>query len=685
LASSPSEPPHKVRICLLAPDMTKSNISRPLAFARLLSRRCQVHVLGPGDPNRPLYATASGVRMTKMEEGFPGKVFRAWIHARNADVVVACDARLYSSVVGFISKLRGRRFVFDTGDDEVALARLEGGRVRSLLPRLSFVSRFFADQVTVASSILRSKYGGIVCPVPVDGKFFSSGSAEVANEEFGLPPGRKVVAYVGTVKVGKGIDTLLESFRILHRRVPDSHLLVVGEIDKGIRPVASRLRADPHITFTGHIEFDKVPDVFARADVLVLPNPDNPIHRAQCPIKLIEYMASGKPIVATAVGDVPHILGGTGFIVPPDNPRQMAAAIEQALQAGQLLTRRRGHFDGFMEVVRRKVETLFLGEAYPAGERIPRDTFVSVVIPARNEEKRIGACIDSLRNQTRRPDEIIVVDSGSEDRTGEIARLKGARVIRIEPRPPGATRNAGWRRARGEVILFADGDTILSRFWVERMLVHLRRNRAVADVRSVLRPKSFFLKVLQANYKMNYYNYEPFCAWAYTREMLERTGGFDETLPVSEERELGERLRSIGYDIVFEPQAVQFHTGGPRTLTDAFKRNIRYGRERVKYRKRTGRKNTRFWFVCSLGLLGVVLLLWNIYYLFLGLAILYVSLFLRHAFWRGGIKVTKLRYVAGAAVLSFIDNIASAIGTAWGLVRYKSWSGVEPPAEARYT
>src|SRR5580700_793660 len=91
---------------------------------------------------------------------------------------------------------------------------------------------------------------------------------------------------------------------------------------------------------------------------------------------------------------------------------------------------------------------------------------VSVIVPARNEEACLGACLQSLASQTGASFEIIVVDDGSTDRTPEIARsFPGVRVVNPGPLPPGWTGKnnalvAGAKDARGEWLLFTDADTV---------------------------------------------------------------------------------------------------------------------------------------------------------------------------------------------------------------------------------
>jgi glycosyltransferase involved in cell wall biosynthesis len=95
---------------------------------------------------------------------------------------------------------------------------------------------------------------------------------------------------------------------------------------------------------------------------------------------------------------------------------------------------------------------------------------VSVVIPALNEERLLGGLLSDLSAQSARPDEVFVVDAGSED--GTVALAEGfpfVEVLRSTP-PVAAGRNAGGRRTDGDVIFFLDADTRLPEGFLERFL-----------------------------------------------------------------------------------------------------------------------------------------------------------------------------------------------------------------------
>lgn len=92
------------------------------------------------------------------------------------------------------------------------------------------------------------------------------------------------------------------------------------------------------------------------------------------------------------------------------------------------------------------------------------DIKLSVVIPARNARSTIGRAIRSIRNQSTKPHEVIVVDNGSTDNTAREALLHGAdlnlRVVSCETPGSGAARNSGIQASEGDIIAFLDADDV---------------------------------------------------------------------------------------------------------------------------------------------------------------------------------------------------------------------------------
>lgn len=94
---------------------------------------------------------------------------------------------------------------------------------------------------------------------------------------------------------------------------------------------------------------------------------------------------------------------------------------------------------------------------------------VSVIIPAYNEEAYLGRALSSLKNQTVKPDEIIVVDNNSRDRTAEIAKKFGATVVTEKKQGITHARNKGFNSVKHGLIVRCDADVILPVDWIEKI------------------------------------------------------------------------------------------------------------------------------------------------------------------------------------------------------------------------
>lgn len=108
---------------------------------------------------------------------------------------------------------------------------------------------------------------------------------------------------------------------------------------------------------------------------------------------------------------------------------------------------------------------------------------VSVVIPVYNEEKYIASCLESLMQQTQKPDEIIVVDNNSTDKTVDIAKtFPGVRIVKEKKQGMTPARNAGFNSAQYEIIARTDADTKVTKNWIERIQYDFEKNPQIVGV-----------------------------------------------------------------------------------------------------------------------------------------------------------------------------------------------------------
>ena len=137
----------------------------------------------------------------------------------------------------------------------------------------------------------------------------------------------KVIVQVGRFAPCKAHEDSLEALAILRDEYPDivARLVFVGDGQSdrvvGLRQLAIRLGVANRVTFTGLQ--GKVGPYYGAADVVTLSS-----HTEALPLTLLEGMAMGRPVVATAVGGIPElvVVGKTGILVPPREPQRLAAA-----------------------------------------------------------------------------------------------------------------------------------------------------------------------------------------------------------------------------------------------------------------------------------------------------------------------------------------------------------------------
>jgi glycosyltransferase involved in cell wall biosynthesis len=100
---------------------------------------------------------------------------------------------------------------------------------------------------------------------------------------------------------------------------------------------------------------------------------------------------------------------------------------------------------------------------------------LSIIIPTLNEERHVGALLSNVASQSRRPDEVLVVDAGSKDGTVEVVRrFPFARLLEGQP-PVACGRNLGGRSATGDVLIFLDADVRLPARFFEGFLAEFER------------------------------------------------------------------------------------------------------------------------------------------------------------------------------------------------------------------
>ena len=230
---------------------------------------------------------------------------------------------------------------------------------------------------------------------------------------------------------------------------------------------------------------------------------------------------------------------------------------------------------------------------------------ISVVVPARNAAQTIGSCLQSLFEQSvsRERYEVIVVDDGSTDDTGQVVERSGATLIAQSHQGPAAARNSGVSESKGSILLFTDADCVPETNWVEEM-VRPFDDREIAGVKGVYRTGQggIMPRFVQCEYeeryelmaRQRYIDFIDTYSAGYRREVFVAAGGFDTRYPSAsvEDQEFSFRLAERGYKMVFNPRAVVYHQH-PNSLTAYFRRKFNIGYWKVMVLRRHPGKAVR--------------------------------------------------------------------------------------------
>lgn len=203
---------------------------------------------------------------------------------------------------------------------------------------------------------------------------------------------------------------------------------------------------------------------------------------------------------------------------------------------------------------------------------------MSVVVPTRDRPERLARCLESVRGALHDDDELVVVDSASVDAAavGAVAARYADTVVRLDLPGVDRARNAGWRKAAHDVLLFTDDDVVVTAGWADAFVAAIAAHPEVGFVtgridsppgqplprREVALKRELEPQVFD---RASIRNLGHSASMATRRAVLERVGGFDEALGAgghfrsAPEADLFDRILAAGWVGRYEPAALAFH------------------------------------------------------------------------------------------------------------------------------
>ena len=211
---------------------------------------------------------------------------------------------------------------------------------------------------------------------------------------------------------------------------------------------------------------------------------------------------------------------------------------------------------------------------------------ISFIIPAYNEENNICATIDSIAKYV--PDgyqyEIIVIDNGSTDNTCDMVKYSLAQLLSCPNQTISYLRNFGQKSCFGELLVFVDGDILLTETWgknINKVFEDLKINpntitgsRVLPTDKTTWLNKYWFMKLL--DYDAPYINSGHLIT---TKILFEKISGFDESLVTAEDYDFCMRGKQAGARLYNDKNIPVLHCGYPKTINNFIHRERWHGRQ----------------------------------------------------------------------------------------------------------
>jgi len=201
-------------------------------------------------------------------------------------------------------------------------------------PIIMLYGKFVYNQMDVNISVSEHnrRRASLIYKIPID-KIITIPSAvnnsflnDVSLREAESKPSYPVILYVGRLAPRKGVHYLLQAMPHIIKCFPKTKLVVVGTGPLGnyLRDLSKRLGLQNSVIFRGYVSEEEIRELHASADVVVVPS----IFEG-CPLVLLEAMAAGKPVVASAVQGISEIVkpNFSGLLVKPSNIHEIEHAV----------------------------------------------------------------------------------------------------------------------------------------------------------------------------------------------------------------------------------------------------------------------------------------------------------------------------------------------------------------------
>jgi glycosyltransferase involved in cell wall biosynthesis len=210
-----------------------------------------------------------------------------------------------------------------------------------------------------------------------------------------------------------------------------------------------------------------------------------------------------------------------------------------------------------------------------------KPNIISVVIPAKNEEKTIARCIESVLEAVKSIEsyEVILVDSRSTDRTVDIAQKYPIKILRLKKDwfiSPHAGRYTGTINSRSKYVFFLDADMVVHKDWIQKGLDAFDQDEGIAGVTgiiyNVLPDEALNQQHPITRHPLGYVNYLPGPA-IFRMDVLQEVNHFNPFFKGYGEKEIGYRIQAKGYKQIRINSPISYHFKKEKDISETIEKS----------------------------------------------------------------------------------------------------------------
>lgn len=333
-------------ISILSFDVSHNCLGRAHMLAGILNRRFEVEIIGPATTKDGIWMPCRDEETIPINWTPPGgrlgrRMVKDLLAMVRGKIIYAVKPRFSSYGVGLMARRRLRvPLVLDIDDWEMGfylsylrstmksdisnLGNLNNLATTWIMER--FVGR--ADAITVSSRFLQSRFGGVRITHTRDTDVLDPARFDRAAIREARGWTDNIVAmFLGTPAPHKGIDTLLAAAAMVEE--PGFRVVIAGAGPRSTVWGREKAANGAPVQVIGQIPFGEMPGLLAAADIAVVPQHAEPATVGQVPAKIVDAMAMGRAIVASAISDIPEMIEGCGLLCRPADPDDLAAKLSQ--------------------------------------------------------------------------------------------------------------------------------------------------------------------------------------------------------------------------------------------------------------------------------------------------------------------------------------------------------------------